>query len=65
MRSCETLLQQVASHKTHRNSLSFTSDPTSFGKRFLSTLVTLAQVWPPEYIPFIHPTVSLSILAVL
>ncbi|RVX74537.1 hypothetical protein B0A52_01663 [Exophiala mesophila] len=61
--ACETLLQQVACHKIHRNSLSsFASDPTAFGKRFHSMLVTLAQIWPQEYIPLIHPTMCCALI---
>lgn len=59
--SCETILERLAGHEPHKSSASsITDDLTRFGKRFTSMLVNIARVWPPEYIPLVHPIVSLS-----
>lgn len=58
--SCETILERLAGHEPHTSSSSsITDDPTRSEKRFQSMLLNIARVWPPEYIPLVHPIVSI------
>ncbi|OQV10701.1 Fungal specific transcription factor domain-containing protein [Cladophialophora immunda] len=57
--SCEALLERRRwCHAGPEPSLNIVQEAATFGRHFYSSLVRIAQIWPPEYIPLNHPFMS-------